>query len=38
MVISAKNLVYSILFFILVFFDTSSLLVLLGLDFFAMIL
>lgn len=37
MVIRAKNPVHSVLFFILVFFNTSGLLVLLGLDFFAMI-
>ena len=38
MVIRAKNPVHSVLFLILVFFNTSGLLVLLGLDFFAMIL
>nr|NP_689370.1 NADH dehydrogenase subunit 6 [Chaetosphaeridium globosum]AAM96610.1 NADH dehydrogenase subunit 6 [Chaetosphaeridium globosum] len=37
MVISAKNPVHSILFLILVFCNASALLVLLGLDFFAMI-
>jgi NADH-ubiquinone oxidoreductase chain 6 len=37
MVIRAKNPVHSIFFFILVFFNTSGLLVLLDLDFFAMI-
>jgi NADH-quinone oxidoreductase subunit J len=37
MMIRAKNPVHSVLFFILVFFNTSGLLVLLGLDFFAMI-
>ena len=37
MVIRAKNPVHSVLFFILVFFNTSGLLVLLGPDFFAMI-
>lgn len=38
MVIRAKNPVHSVLFLILVFCNTSGLLVLLGLDFFAMIL
>lgn len=38
MVIRAKNPVHSVLFLILVFFNTSGMLVLLGLDFFAMIL
>lgn len=37
MVIRAKNPVHSVLFLILVFCNTSGLLVLLGLDFFAMI-
>lgn len=37
MVVRAKNPVHSVLFFILVFCDTSGLLILLGLDFFAMI-
>lgn len=37
MVVRAKNPVHSVLFFILVFCDTSGLLLLLGLDFFAMI-
>ncbi len=37
MVIRAKNPIHSVLFFILVFFNTSGLLILLGLDFFAMI-
>jgi NADH-ubiquinone oxidoreductase chain 6 len=37
MVIRAKNPIHSVLFFISVFFNTSGLLVLLGLDFFAMI-
>jgi NADH-ubiquinone oxidoreductase chain 6 len=37
MVIRAKNPVHSVLFFILVFFNTLGLLVLLGLDCFAMI-
>nr|YP_009531814.1 NADH dehydrogenase subunit 6 [Leiosporoceros dussii]AXZ70968.1 NADH dehydrogenase subunit 6 [Leiosporoceros dussii] len=37
MVIRAKNPVHSVLFLILVFRNTSGLLVLLGLDFFAMI-
>nr|AAB27397.1 orf100 [Marchantia polymorpha] len=34
--IRAKNPVHSVVFFILVFFNTFGLLVLLGLDFFAM--
>lgn len=38
LVIRAKNTVHSVLFLILVFCNTSGLLVLLGLDFFAMIL
>lgn len=38
MVIRAKNPVHSVLFLILVFCNSSALLVLLGLDFFAMIL
>lgn len=38
LVIRAKNPVHSVLFLILVFCNTSGLLVLLGLDFFAMIL
>lgn len=37
MVIQARNPVYSVLFLILVFFNAAGLLVLLGLDFFAMI-
>jgi len=37
MVVRAKNPVHSVLFFILVFCNTSGLLLLLGLDFFAMI-
>jgi hypothetical protein len=37
MVVRAKNPVHSVLFLILVFRDTSGLLLLLGLDFFAMI-
>jgi NADH-ubiquinone oxidoreductase chain 6 len=37
MVVRAKNPVHSVLFFILVFCNTSGLLILLGLDFFAMI-
>jgi len=37
MVVRAKNPVHSVLFFILVFCDTSGLLILLGLDFSAMI-
>nr|YP_010428670.1 NADH dehydrogenase subunit 6 [Toona sinensis]USO20513.1 NADH dehydrogenase subunit 6 [Toona sinensis] len=37
MVVRAKNPVHSVLFFIPVFCDTSGLLLLLGLDFFAMI-
>lgn len=37
MVVRAKNPVHSVLFFILVFCDTAGLLLLLGLDFFAMI-
>nr|YP_008816161.1 NADH dehydrogenase subunit 6 [Roya obtusa]AGZ90378.1 NADH dehydrogenase subunit 6 [Roya obtusa] len=37
MVIRAKNPVHSVLFLILVFFNTSGLLVLIGLDFFAMV-
>lgn len=37
LVIQARNPVYSVLFLILVFFNTAGLLVLLGLDFFAMI-
>lgn len=37
MVIQARNPVYSVLFLILVFFNTAGLLILLGLDFFAMI-
>jgi NADH-ubiquinone oxidoreductase chain 6 len=36
MVIHAKNPIHFVLFFILFFFNTSGLLVLLGLDFFAM--
>jgi NADH:ubiquinone oxidoreductase subunit 6 (subunit J) len=38
LVIRAKNPVHSVLFLILVFCNTSGLLVLLGLDLFAMIL
>ena len=37
MVIQARNPVHSVLFLILVFFNAAGLLVLLGLDFFAMI-
>ena len=37
MVIQARNPVHSVLFLILVFFNVAGLLVLLGLDFFAMI-
>nr|ANY30435.1 NADH dehydrogenase subunit 6 [Halophila decipiens] len=37
MVVRAKNPVHSVLFFILVFCNTSGLLILLGLDFFALI-
>lgn len=37
MVIQAKNPVYSVLFLILVFFNSAGLLLLLGLDFFALI-
>ena len=37
MVIQAKNPVHSVLFLILVFFNAAGLLILLGLDFFAMI-
>lgn len=37
MVIQARNPVYSVLFLILVFFNSAGLLLLLGLDFFAMI-
>lgn len=37
MVIQARNPVYSVLFLILVFFNAAGLLVLLGLDFFALI-
>jgi NADH:ubiquinone oxidoreductase subunit 6 (subunit J) len=37
LVIQARNPVYSVIFLILVFFNASGLLVLLGLDFFAMI-
>ena len=37
MVIQAKNPVHSVLFLILVFFNSAGLLILLGLDFFAMI-
>ncbi len=37
MVIQARNPVYSVLFLILVFFNAAGLLLLLGLDFFAMI-
>ena len=37
LVTRAINFVHSVLFFILVFCDTSGLLLLLGLDFFAMI-
>ena len=37
MVIQARNPVYSVLFLILVFFNAAGMLVLLGLDFFAMI-
>lgn len=37
MVIQARNPVYSVLFLILVFFNTAGLLILLGLDFFAMV-
>jgi NADH-ubiquinone oxidoreductase chain 6 len=37
MVIQARNPVYSVLFLILVFFNVAGLLILLGLDFFAMI-
>jgi NADH-ubiquinone oxidoreductase chain 6 len=37
MVIQARNPVYSVLFLILVFFNSAGLLILLGLDFFAMI-
>nr|ULQ69059.1 NADH dehydrogenase subunit 6 [Centrolepis aristata] len=37
MVVRAKNPVHAVLFFILVFCNTSGLLILLGLDFFAMI-
>jgi NADH-ubiquinone oxidoreductase chain 6 len=36
MVIQSKNPVHSVLFLILVFFNTAGLLILLGLDFFAM--
>jgi NADH-quinone oxidoreductase subunit J len=38
MVIQSKNPVHSVLFLILVFFNAAALLVLLGLDFFAMVL
>ena len=37
MVIQAKNPVHSVLFLILVFFNSAGLLIMLGLDFFAMI-
>ena len=37
MVIQARNPVHSVLFLILVFFNAAGLLILLGLDFFAMI-
>jgi NADH-ubiquinone oxidoreductase chain 6 len=37
MVIQARNPVYSVLFLILVFFNVAGLLILLGLDFFAMV-
>nr|QPK67170.1 NADH dehydrogenase subunit 6 [Pelargonium incrassatum] len=37
LVVRAKNPVHAVLFFILVFCNTSGLLILLGLDFFAMI-
>lgn len=37
LVIQARNPIYSVIFLILVFFNASGLLVLLGLDFFAMI-
>ncbi len=37
MVISSRNPVYSVLFLILVFVNASGLLLLLGLDFFAML-
>ncbi len=38
MVIQARNPVHSVLFLILVFFNAAGLLLLLGLDFFALIL
>ena len=38
MVIQARNPIHSVLFLILVFFNAAGLLLLLGLDFFALIL